>query len=497
MITMAPLRPPSKISSRRRAADYAGEVPRVVVVGGSLSGLMSALLLARAGWDVALVERDPLPMGRGPEEAWAAWPRPAVPQSGHSHNFFARIRTELATHAPDVLTRMYDAGVEDLHIRTHAPPGVDVALAPGADDDLVALIGRRSTFEWAMRRAVLDEPRVRPVLGDVVGLVADPGAPPRVTGIRLSDGVLDADLVVDASGRRSRAGTWLHDVGAPPLDFDSVDCGVSYFTRYYRLREPDATWPTLTRGVGGGANFPTHMCAAFPADRRTYSVTLGLPPWVDGLRGLRDPIAFEALVGLSPVSAPWGVDGVGEPITDIRVLAGLRNGIRRQATVTPPAIGLLLVGDSFMHTNPAMARGVTLAVLGAARLAATVAEHRDEGDRATAWTAELATLADTYYDDVLDRDVDRTELWSATWEGRAPQVRPVADDVLYGELVRAMAIDAQVWCTLQRAMNLLDAPASAWAPDVIARVQAIRAAGDLPSLPPVSTPDEVLAAAAS
>ncbi len=505
--TMAPIAPHVDIfgsidTGRSQHDDEGGrttmnDVSRVVVVGGSLSGLMSGLLLARAGWDVAIVERDPLPVDGGPEDAWAAWPRPAVPQSGHSHNFLARIRAELAMHAPDVLARMHAAGIEDLHIRAHAPPAVAADLTPTVEDDLIALIGRRSSFEWALRRAVLEEPRVRAVLGDVIGLVADPGDQPRVTGVRLADGILDADLVVDASGRRSRAGTWLEAAGAPPLDFDSVDCGVTYFTRYYRLREAGSTWPTLTRGLGGGANFPTHMCAAFPADRRTYSVSLGVPPWVDGLGGLRAPAAFEALVDVSPASAPWGAAAAGEPITDVRILAGLRNGIRRRATVAPPALGLVLVGDAFMHTDPALARGVTIAVLSAARLAETVAEHRDEVDRATAWTAELALLADTYYDDVLDRDADRTELWRATWEGRSPLVRPVAEDVLFGDLARSMVTDAQVWLALQRAMNLLAAPSSAWAPDVVTRVRAIRDAGGLPPMPPVPTTGEVLAAAAS
>jgi hypothetical protein len=55
---------------------------------------------------------------------------------------------------------------------------------------------------------------------------------PRVVGVRVGEQTIDADLVVDASGRRSRIVSWLAAVGAsPPLD-ESVECGVIYYSRH-------------------------------------------------------------------------------------------------------------------------------------------------------------------------------------------------------------------------------------------------------------------------
>ena len=43
-----------------------GRVRRVIVIGGSMSGLFAGLLLRRHGWDVSIFERSPVPMaGRG------------------------------------------------------------------------------------------------------------------------------------------------------------------------------------------------------------------------------------------------------------------------------------------------------------------------------------------------------------------------------------------------------------------------------------------------
>lgn len=68
---------------------------RAIVIGGSVGGLMTALALSRAGWDVDVLERDPLPDVDDVEAAFRCHPRPAVPQAGHSHNLFAGTVTAL------------------------------------------------------------------------------------------------------------------------------------------------------------------------------------------------------------------------------------------------------------------------------------------------------------------------------------------------------------------------------------------------------------------
>ena len=57
--------------------------------------------------------------------------------------------------------------------------------------------------------------------------------------LRRADGsaeeVLDADLVVDASGRGSRTPAWLEALGYPAPQQDQVQIGLGYATRTYRL----------------------------------------------------------------------------------------------------------------------------------------------------------------------------------------------------------------------------------------------------------------------
>ena len=53
---------------------------RIVIAGGSAAGLFAALLLARAGHDVVVLDRDRLEPAPDVESAAAAAFRPAAPQ---------------------------------------------------------------------------------------------------------------------------------------------------------------------------------------------------------------------------------------------------------------------------------------------------------------------------------------------------------------------------------------------------------------------------------
>src|SRR5439155_10776996 len=61
--------------------------------------------------------------------------------------------------------------------------------------------------------------------------------PPHVTGLRTDRGDLPADLVVDATGRRSPIDDWLAVIGARPTATWFAECGIAYYSRHYRVRQ--------------------------------------------------------------------------------------------------------------------------------------------------------------------------------------------------------------------------------------------------------------------
>src|SRR3954453_15123638 len=153
---------------------------RPVVVGAGPTGLFTAIALARRGHDVVLVDRDPGPPAQGP------WRRRGVMQFHHAHTLRGPVVDALRTGMPDVLDDLVDAGA---------------VVADAPDGRAAALLFRRATFDAALRRRALVEPRIE-VRTDHVGGVVEHGG--GIPGVSLSSHALVGDVVIDASGRGSR-----------------------------------------------------------------------------------------------------------------------------------------------------------------------------------------------------------------------------------------------------------------------------------------------------
>jgi 2-polyprenyl-6-methoxyphenol hydroxylase-like FAD-dependent oxidoreductase len=351
-----------------------------VVLGGGVAGLATARLLARHFPRVVVLERDIRDDVAAPEDAFRSWRRGGVPQLRHSHAFLARLRLVLLAHMPDVLDRLRASGVREIALADMAPPGMGFRAEP-ADEDVVLLACRRTTFEWALRESVLARPEVELREGvAIAGLVAGAadGGRPWVTGVRLADGTeMPAALVVDALGRRSPVPGWLPTLGAPAPRERSEETGIFYYTRFYRLRRGRA--PKGATGLVAG-DLGWVKIAVFPGDADTFSITVGAPVDDAGLKELADPRRFERFVTAFPQIAPWRARGVSAPIggkdTPVLVMGQLRNRLRRFVDAEGPlARGLLVVGDAAYHSNPIYGRGCSQALMQAALLDEAVGRH--------------------------------------------------------------------------------------------------------------------------
>ena len=195
----------------------------VVVVGGSVTGLACALACRRAGHRVTVLEADATPLPDTPSEAWWSWDRRGAPQSRHTHVLLARLRNLIRDNAPEMRQELLAIGAVEYSFREAATNlFTDPVFVPG-DDDLVMLSCRRVTFEYVLRRHVEALGDVRFLTNARVnGLLADERAPVHVTGVAADHGgtteTITADIVLDASGRRSSATEWLAAAGGNAAD---------------------------------------------------------------------------------------------------------------------------------------------------------------------------------------------------------------------------------------------------------------------------------------
>ena len=115
----------------------------VVVCGGGVIGLTSAMLLARDGHEVTVPKRDGAEASDSVDDAWARWERPEVPQLHQSHIVTPRSRQIIEAELPDVFGRLVDASgtwvnsIENLPgsitDRAPVPTMTGFASARGAD----------------------------------------------------------------------------------------------------------------------------------------------------------------------------------------------------------------------------------------------------------------------------------------------------------------------------------------------------------------------------
>jgi 2-polyprenyl-6-methoxyphenol hydroxylase-like FAD-dependent oxidoreductase len=435
----------------------------VVVVGGGVAGLATAVQLGRAGHVVTVIERDDTPMPASADEAFE-WNRRGAPQVRHSHAFLARLRNLLRDHQPDILEALLAEGATEMRFGDGVPPEMEFEPEPG-DDDLVMIACRRTTFEWVLRRAALAEANVTIRTGvAAVGLLPASAPDATVGGILLDDGTeLGADLVVAANGRRSAVADWLAEIGAQPVTETVEDTGIVYASRFYRLL-PDAELPPRTGPIGGDLGYVKY--GTFVGDNRTFSITLAVPTDDDELRRrLAEPATFDAAARSLPATAPW-LDGRAEPITpEVHMMAGLLNKWSDYVIDgEPAAIGLVPVGDAVLCTNPLYGRGCSTAYWSARLLAQAIAQHPDDLRAvAVSYDEALRTEIHPWYRSSVEQDREARRVAAALLAGEDPygdasDPRAFTRSVLRDGLAPALRSDQVVLRVFVRNLNLLSPP---------------------------------------
>ncbi len=379
----------------------------ILVMGGGMGGLTSALLLAGDGHDVTVLERDPSPPPAGGDEAWDSWERKGVNQFRMIHFFLPRFRQILEAELPAVVEALDADGV----LRSNPFDGMPDEMSGGrrADDDrFEALTGRRPMVEAAVARTAAATPNLTvrrgvAVKGLLTGEETSSGVP-HVVGVLTEDGEeLRADLVVDATGRRSSLPSLLEAIGATAPIEEREDSGFVYYGRYYRSRDgalPFAFGPLLQ-------HYDSVSTLTLPADNGTWGMGIVASASDADLRPAKDVETWERIIAAYPLVAHW-LDG--EPMTDIQIMAKIED--RHRAFVVdgrPVVTGVVAVADSWACTNPSVGRGATIGLIHGVALRDLVRDHAldDPLSFASAWHDTTLEHVEPLYRDTLDFDRHR------------------------------------------------------------------------------------------
>ncbi len=431
---------------------------RVAVIGAGPAGLLVGSALARRGHHVVAVERDAGPPASGP------WQRRGVMQFHHAHGVRFQVGDVLAEHWPEALEGWLGLGAEPISF--DLPGGRTV---PGGHRS------RRETFERALRMAARDVAGLVVRRGHVDQVLMSEG---RARGLVVDGAELEADLVVDASGRAGHA----TDGVRAPASVGGL-CGIAYVDRQYRLRDADDTGP-MSNPLAWQADFDGYQTILFLHERGHFSVLLVRPTSDAALKDLRHTRAFDAACRAIPGLDEWTDPERSEPVGDVQPGGALRNAYRGQLGPDGVAVpGLVSVGDAVATTTPTFGRGLATTFLQVRHLL----ELLDDG----AETDALAEPMDTWCEAtmrpwVLDHVHMDGEL-VRRWEGHDVDLeRRLPSD----RILAAAEVDPRIGAAAPGYLGMTRLPDCLDPVEPLAR--AVYATGWRPSYSPGPTRDELV-----
>jgi len=429
---------------------------RAVVIGASLAGLLAAQALHGSFEEVLVLDRDALP--DGPE------PRRGVPQSGQVHGLLARGRQELDELLEGLSDELIEIGAPTFDVQDKMQWWVDgKPLAQGLSG-MVGLAVSRPLLEYTIRRRVAALPNVRIKPGHAVTELVTAAGGDRVTGVQATVAggqvVLDGvDLVVDASGRGSRARHWLAQLGFPEVEEERIENQVTYVSRRYR-REPHHL-------DGRGAT----AVAAYPGKPRGgFALAQENDTWiasVSGFAGAVPPTDHDGMLAWaddldSPDIAT--IMRTATPISDpLKMRFPGSTRLRFDRMDRFPA-GFLVTGDALCSFNPFYGQGISVAAIEATGLRRLLKDGTD--DLAARFFSTMAAAIDVPWATVTANDLRFPEV-----AGDRSALDPQRGAYL-ARLRAAAAEDPVLATAFLRVTHLMDTPAALFAPEIAARVPA-------------------------
>jgi 2-polyprenyl-6-methoxyphenol hydroxylase-like FAD-dependent oxidoreductase len=344
------------------------QLGHAIVIGGSVAGLIAARAISDYFERITILERDEI------ED------RPvihkSIPQGNHLHGLLNGGQRVLSTLYPGITDDLRGLGANRFTIGRdvvwYYPDGKAYSATGSVREPFdVGLEGHcasRGLIEYVIRRRTREFPSIRVEPETTVReLIYHDG---RVHGVRCDDGrSFEAELIVDATGRTSRAPQWLAAAGISGPRQTTIGVDTAYSTANFRVPEWYDSEPLI---------FITGPAPTFT--RRGYVIRIengSLLVSLIGRFGDYPPTDREGLLGFAKElhsDLAWRIikDAVQlSPIAHHRFPTSVQRHYEEMTSIER----FIVIGDALCTFNPIYAQGMSAAARQANLLREVLSQH--------------------------------------------------------------------------------------------------------------------------
>ena len=441
-----------------------------VVIGGSMAGLLAARVLADHFARVTIIERDRLPTGPHPQS------RKGVPQASHVHVLLTRGLHIVESLFPGIGGELQRDGATPIQWGSEARTYNFAGWLPHFEGEPSGLLCSRDFLEFHVRRRALAYTNINTLqASDAIGLNADENGWVNRVSVHNRDDLLqaqaqdiDANLVVDASGRMSKLPDWLEGLGYDKPRETTVNSFLGYASRLY---QPDADYASACqwKALLIRDRDAQHALGAgiYRIEDGLWQVNLGAsgklyPPtdaagFLEFVRNLPVPDLYEALLHAQPISH----------INGYRRTENRWRHYERLGRMPHNAVAL---GDATCAFNPVYGQGMSIAALGAVTLGEMLTLHGLRHGFALRIQKPMAKVISTPWLMATGEDF-RTP----TTEGGQPSPLTRLTHRYFDRVLDVAVHEPAIHKRFQEVAQLLRPPSALFAPSVMLKALSFRA----------------------